>query len=603
MAIDKNFTFDKADFFSFIIIIACVFLSYSVVLFSNYGVHDDYHFLYNAIMGNSSTLDLLASVGRPINGILLYFGFSAAKTINNLSYLRLVTLVGISLLGCITYLVSKYNNLSTITSTLISVSVVLLPSFQLYSAWAQHFTTPFAGAIALWSSYIVTKADLSNFRSMIKSSAISASLLFVALLIYQPVAMLFCTGIIISILSAKELLKKWNFKRITAAVSVSFLALLFDFIALKIGHLHYPAQGLRYSVVSDVFGKMLWFLKEPLVSSLSFYCVPGNATIAITVCIVMVVGYAFYILRNGFRIGLYAAILLIGCIIGSYLPSLLTAENWASYRTIVALSSSFVAIFICLIVEPLVKKYNTTTVRTPSTHVEFIYAGIAIYILMISIATQKNVYDSLVLPNVIEINNLASKLETVKDKKIATIVIKPSSWQDSAAIPMAYDEFGLPSSSPTYAKVMVDIVRRSLSACSAKTDILLDNNEKITFSPDDGIFIDFRQLVTANRFHSVSACLMQNDGCMMQSANITDTNWTKGIWTNSKIPNLYSVVLLRDTGSLSIHVGDTLVFKKSGKRKVVKIDQSGNFVDILVSGTPLNASDGYPAPITLSPYD
>src|SRR5687768_3010584 len=141
-----------------LIIAAIVLSAYSVVLLNDFGVLDDYFFLNNAITGSNHTLPLLIGAGRPLNAVLLDQGFNLAGSIEGLTILRSITLIGIWLLGLGLYLFSRRHCVGFMSSLAIACGVILLPSFHVYASWAQHFTTPFAGALALLSSFILTPA-------------------------------------------------------------------------------------------------------------------------------------------------------------------------------------------------------------------------------------------------------------------------------------------------------------------------------------------------------------------------------------------------------------------------------------------------------------
>ena len=240
-----------------LIVAAVVFAAYSIVLSSNFGILDDYSFLYNAITGSNQTLTLLISAGRPLNAVLLDLGFRSAGSIENLAILRAITLVGIWLLGCGLYLISRLHRISFISSLAVACGIVLLPSFQVYASWAQHFTTPFAGILALLSAFILTPACAMRERSRGLTIFLSVLLLVMAILIYQPIAMLFCTGILISVLSKPEIPSDWKLSRAIDAAMAFVMAMVLGLIIFKIGQYIYPSGSSRYGLVQNIPGSLV----------------------------------------------------------------------------------------------------------------------------------------------------------------------------------------------------------------------------------------------------------------------------------------------------------------------------------------------------------
>lgn len=487
------------------IIAAVVFAAYSVVLSSNFGVMDDYSFLLNAIVRGNDTLTLLIGAGRPLNAVLLDVGFRSTGSIENLAILRAITLVGIWLLGCGIYFFSRVHCVSFISSLAIACGIVLLPSFQVYASWAQHFTTPFAGAIALLSAFILTPACTIRERSRILAILLSALFLLTSILIYQPIAMLFCVGILISIISKPEFSSAWRPSRVIDAIAAFVTAMFFGLLIFKIGQHIYPSGSSRYGLVQNIHEKLSWFISEPIVNALSLFSVPANVISLFAVFLTVLFGTFLLIRRRGLNTVLLIFIYGIFCVLGSYAPNLATAENWASYRSIGALSALVVALLVLMVSEIFTffkSKYATNSLLGRLNKYHWIVP--AVLLIILTTRAQSNVLNGFVLPNVTELNNLASTLNDGKGRgseKVA-VIIKSSSWSDSAAKPMAYDEFGMPSSiRDYYAKAIVEIVLRSTNLI--KNSMVISSVEAITGKQvdyDTNLVVDFPRLITSQRF-------------------------------------------------------------------------------------------------------
>jgi len=485
-----------------LVIAAVVLGAYSIVLSSNFGVLDDYTFLYNAITGSNHTLTLLISAGRPLNAILLDLGFHLAGSIENLAILRAITLVGIWLLGCCLYLFSRLHCVSFLSSLAIACGIVLLPSFQVYASWAQHFTTPIAGAFALLSAFILMPACTIRERSRGLAILLSVLLLVIAILIYQPMAMLFCTGILISALSKPDTFSDWKLSRVIDAAAAYVTAMVLALIIFKVGQSIYPSESSRYGLVQNVVEKLIWFFSEPIKNALSLYIVPFSITMQFVSVITALIGFLFLIKKYGIKAISIIFITVILCVFGSYAPNLATAENWASYRSIGGLGATIVVTLVLLVSQPIYyiqKRYSTSTFIDLSS--KYFWFVLAIILIILVARVQSNVQNSFVLPNVTELNNLASYLKDVNPQSIekVTVIIRPSSWSDSAARPMAYDEFGMPSSvRPYYAKSIVEIVLRSMNKIPNKIIMAAgDSTTNQQVEHAETLVIDFPSLVTS----------------------------------------------------------------------------------------------------------
>ena len=477
---------------------------------------DDYIFLYNALAGNNETFTALISCGRPLNALLLELGFHLAGSIENLAILRAITLVGIWLLGCSLYFFSRLHSVSFISSLAIACGTVLLPSIQVYASWAQHFTTPYAGAFALLSAFILTPSCVIRKRSRSLSIVLSVFFLVMSILIYQPIAMLFCTGILISVLSKPDIYTDWKSKRVIEPATVFVIAMLLGLIVFKIGQYMYPNNGsLRFGLVQNIHEKLYWFFSEPFANALSLYSIPANTSVEFMTILTILVGASFFITKYSLKTVSLVFFYGVLCILGSYAPNLATAENWASYRSIGALGASIVVMLVILISEPISyiqKKYNMNTyLGVLNKHLWLVPA-----ILLIIFATrvQSNVVNGFVLPNVTELNNLASFLNDGKNEKSekVTVIVKPSSWTDSAAKPMAYDEFGMPSSvREIYAKRMVQIVFHSMNLIP---NVIISTSEDTVTKRQSNhvgdLVVDFPHLVTSQRFKTAPSASLNS---------------------------------------------------------------------------------------------
>ncbi|RAO77900.1 glucosyltransferase domain-containing protein [Dyella jiangningensis] len=496
----------QEDLLGMSLLTVLVFLVYSAVLVNSFGVLDDYNFLYNAIRRNNDTVTLLLGAGRPLNAYLLDWGFRAAGSIEGLARLRAITLLGFALLASGLFVFVRRHGLSLVASFALAAGTVLLPSFQVYAAWAQHFTTPYAGLLALVAAYLLSLAYSPAGSLRMSVACKSALLLTMAVLIYQPMAMIFAVGVLISVVTSRQPMREYGFARLVVTGVVFAFAMVVGFVALKIGQHYHPNGSARYGLVSDFSGKAKWFFEEPLPNALSFFWVPVSKWGVWAVAAVMVLGYVGYARKHGMRQGGYVLIVSLGVVLVSYLPNLATAENWASYRSIGVLACALFTIAVLLAFVPLAGRLGMGDENRP---LNARVALLAAVLLCLSVTAAGRVSRSFVQPNLMEINNLASLFKGRTDQPISRILIRPSSWMDSAANPVLYDEFGMQSSLDDHrATVIVDLARLSLNRFQGAelVPIAHDTPPGMAVGTSD-IYVDFPALDTAGRFRSIRSHL------------------------------------------------------------------------------------------------
>lgn len=583
-------------------LVALVMMTYSVVLTSRYGLLDDYGFLYNGITKSNETFHLLVSAGRPINAWLFDVGFAAAGSIENLAVLRLVTLLGISLLACSLYLFSRRHGLPKAASAAIAAGVVLLPSFQVYAAWAQHFTTPFAGVLSVAAAYLLSPVRTGDSSCSLRSVIFASLLLTAGVLTYQPTAMFFCTALLIAVLSSPQPVRHWSWNRLLT-VGISFgLASGLGYIALKVGQGFFAKDSARYGLLTDPLDKLNWFLQEPLLNAASLYSIPGNRTLAGVVALFTFAGFALYGVRKGARPGLFILLIWVLCLLGSYLPNLATGENWASYRSIGALAASVVVTVAMLVFNPIaVYLSGIGSGKRQCLAPAGASVGIVL-IICLSILAQRNLSNTIVSPNVAELDNLSVYLaKNAENDHVSRIVVRPSTWTDYFVPIIVYDEFGFQSSCKRdFARAIVDIVRKSRNVFLDADITVVENRDAPVATDNATLVIDFSQLVTSAKFRTVRDPSKTRREIVV-IADINDYNWTNGIWTNRERPGAYSFVYRRSENGVMLRQGDRIKLAHSGERTVVKVDRYGEFVNVLVGGPMLMPADGHPADVNVEP--
>jgi hypothetical protein len=432
------------------------FVTYLPVVVVPYGFTDDYWNL-GALhgLGGIPPWKFSTQGGRPLHALLLSGAFWLVPDIDSLRLLRLVGICGAALLGILLYHALRKSKVDPWLATGISISVISLPSFQVYVSWATLFADPYAAILGGVASLRLTSAfDQGSGVARVRRAQ-AAALLICALLIYQPGAMFFWVFAAIELLRPGEQLGRAT-RKLAASLVVGIGAMAFGFVVVKVGVHFFGGQGAgRSSLNHDVVGKVRWFFDQPLVNALNVFELVPKTTLAEGVALFAAVGILLLHADKG-----WAALGFLGIAVGlvplSYLPNLAIAENWASYRSLGALSA-LLTLYVWLGLWGFARTGLALARRTGSrlapagarTNVGAIATGrlvvVAIAVTGLVLAA-RNATTLFAKPENIELQMLRSTLDNSNEPGLRRVIFVKPDWNQGAAPLVRYDEFGLPSS-------------------------------------------------------------------------------------------------------------------------------------------------------------
>ena len=132
-----------------------------------------------------------AAEGRPIWGLVANAAFSAAGTIDNLRYVRIISVAGIMALALVLYWALVRSKLGRTPAALIALLVCTLPPFQLYASWTVMLHASWTALLAGCASLLAVAAVDAPRRLRPERLMGATLLLLVAVLTYQSAAMFF----------------------------------------------------------------------------------------------------------------------------------------------------------------------------------------------------------------------------------------------------------------------------------------------------------------------------------------------------------------------------------------------------------------------------
>lgn len=412
-------------------------LVYSAAFTTHYAVTDDYVFLEAVrLHDRAAIVPLLLEGGRPLLAVIALGLARLVQGIGDLAWVRALGVLGIGTFAAMVFYAFRRERQPLWLALIAALTVGLLPAFQVFAAWAVCAPYPYAAVLGGAAFLILSGAD---GRGMIVARTLGAvALLFAALAIYQPSAMAFWCFAAIWSLSRNQF---WNGRIVVAAVVVFCCAMLLDFAASK---LLPAALGLttglsRTALTHSPWHKLVWFVREPLVDSASLFRITPSVALSAGVGAVVVLGALVK-----YRIRAPARLLVLALLpVAAYVPNLVVAEDWGSYRTTPALAGVILLALLILVVGPLGGLLRRRA------------AALALLPLLIgplALSAAANVTQTYAAPSSAEYLLLREALIRALDRipvgsGAATVCIVPARWQSTLSPISRYDEFGVVSSS------------------------------------------------------------------------------------------------------------------------------------------------------------
>lgn len=453
-----------------------------------YGFTDDYFHLYSYSTNNYLELEEnLLSYGRPVNALLYKLFFSRITFISDFRFLRIISLVGMLVVILIVFDILKRKNLSKFEVFILLLFLFTLPAINLSISWASLFSFPLAMLFSIFSAQLVNKTLNIYIASPLKFLCWGSSviLLLISSFIHQTASMYYWVIVGIFLFFS-------NFKRDSTSLLIrNFLRFLIIWSAtMGLSYLwiifyktRFTGQEIeRINLSSNFYHKLIWFIYEVVVRSLNFHVLSDSRILPIIFLIVMIFGlYLFFKERKiNILIGFLVVSLLI---ILSYFPNLVVKENWASYRTQLALSSMFI-LFLFIASKSIFSKF---ILRKSWCYFKLILLFLSSIPLFLYSYHQTN---TIAYPQSLEIGFIKYKLQEFnKENHVEINIIQPTFYDLLVNQLYGYDEFGIPSSIQPWApEPMVRLIFREMNFDDQNIQIsVLPPGTNIYF--DNSIFV------------------------------------------------------------------------------------------------------------------
>ncbi|MGO8949644.1 MAG: hypothetical protein ACLQUY_18730 [Ktedonobacterales bacterium] len=419
---------------------------YGAVLFIRYGFSDDYTYLYASLTGqmNAAVYQVVAG-GRPLYALLLQLAIPQLSHVSDLWVLRLDSLLGITLFAWVLYQTLLRAGMNQFIAWLIPLFIAMLPAYQVFAGWAIAAFYPYS---AVFAGMAVAVAGRSFEATGVRQFALglgALALLLVSVTIYQPAAMVFWLFAAVILFVSDRPLRE-TIQRFLVLLAIMAVALLVDYgLSKTLPHLLYPHPVAfpRTALAEDVTSKLLFFL-EPLLESLNLFHLVDkshlapSAAIALVVGLLILTGLPLYF-QGSQTLRLQKTVLALSLIPLAYLPNLLVAENFGSFRSQVAMSS-LLALYAVLGGIGYARHWPALSLRVALP-----------ILLLLTLASMgfavRDITAEFAIPQAREYQAVVAQLRTAPLSGVDTIYVLPSLKTDRLSTEVHHDEFGLPTTS------------------------------------------------------------------------------------------------------------------------------------------------------------
>ena len=419
---------------------------YWQTIFHEYGFRDDYAHMREAREEPGKLVRFTASQGRPLDGALLETSFTAASEVDRLPWLRLTSVILLSLLALALWRQLFQSGWTEIEAAVIGLGIVLLPAGQIVVSWAVCWPHVLALLLAVAGfSAIETELERGGLKRLV--ALLGGGIIYcLAGLIYQSDALFAVVPIaaVLLVRSGREPLTdtRWSLIHLLTLMTGLGISYLLVKMMFANGVFH---ESARMQLETNLLTKLGWFLWMPVPNAL-----------------------ALYLLRDTYYTGVVlfcAAALLVGTVIGlgyhasvkqadaiarkkwlicflvmpflAHAASLAAAERANGYRTLFGLSG----LVLVLLVFALRTLRVAERIKPP-----VYYGGLGLVILVGGLSAFHNPYALIAEPQGEEWDLVHNAVMRTTFKASTKVYIITPQLADRSTVRVFADEFGSLSS-------------------------------------------------------------------------------------------------------------------------------------------------------------
>jgi hypothetical protein len=314
---------------------------------------------YPALVDTPGIVDHLLRDARPTSAGLISVSFSMLGSPQNAWLLRLLALLGISILYIV---ISRYLSLPK-NSIIANISIAIafcIPTFQMYVHWAIAW-------IYAWALLMSVLAFIF-WRSEVSWKKVFGVIFLVAALTTYPPAALFylalisVKGVFINSRS-REILTELFQGLLLLLISLVF-ASIFIFFSMRLSHV-VASNRVSLITLSDIPHKIVWLVSRPIVIGLRPFLIDSPRPIwALATTVPILFALFVGLKRQSSRIGesyLARGVVIALPLLLSLIPIAITADNQIEFRILPGYCWGILSISTFL----LVSEVQSTLAKTP----------------------------------------------------------------------------------------------------------------------------------------------------------------------------------------------------------------------------------------------
>jgi len=328
----------------FYVLLLVPFLVYFQTITHDFGFRDDYSNLREAREEPGKLVKFTASHGRPLYGALLETSFDKAADVGNLPWLRLTSVLLLTLLGLALWRQLYQSGWTEIQAAAVGLGVTLLPAAQVTASWAVCWPHVLALLLSMAGfSAIETELERGGMKRIVA--------LFGGCMIYLLAGLLYQSNALFAVVPiAAVLLVRAGREPLTdlrwAIVHLGALIIGLVGSYLTVNWLFSSGvfrASARMQIEGDILGKLGWFFWQPLPNALGLFALRDSFTQATVVfwCAVLVtVGVIGWGVKTATEPTLKKKWLLCLVVLPflAHAVSFAAAERAIGYRTLFTLS-------------------------------------------------------------------------------------------------------------------------------------------------------------------------------------------------------------------------------------------------------------------------